>query len=434
MALKQGSQQTGRTKMLVYRSSVSLTKLLQRFFLLALLFACVTQSAWARDVYSWSKNLEVDPPTGSRQQEETSLATDSKGRVWLSFIDDEYHQLPNKTWVAWPRKLRLFMSENTGQHFKSQPDITEMGGNLALAADGNGAVYASYVQYTHDEKRMLRQRIALKNLLTGQEPNEECLPWDNNTRHDQSNLTIGKTGGIHVIGLDIAHSLKERRPTLLYARSTDGGKTFTGQQRLDGIGQLPQTTDLESGLLIAGPTGYYFSEDHGISFPSKMTRRFADKLVRVAVSPDRRTAYVIGDSKAGGLYVHVTSDGVTWRMTRVDDAPQATAWRYPAIHVDDRGRIHIVWIDDRTGYGALYHAYSDDGGTSFSPSTCVSDRPFLFPADYPPPPPATQNGTWIGDYLSLTTVGDKVIVAWSDQRRRTPKSVVYVAVGKIQSR
>jgi hypothetical protein len=39
------------------------------------------------------------------------------------------------------------------------------------------------------------------------------------------------------------------------------------------------------------------------------------------------------------------------------------------------------------------------------------------------------DGTWIGDYLSLTTAGGVIIVAWSDQRAGTPKSVVQIAVG-----
>jgi hypothetical protein len=67
---------------------------------------------------------------------------------------------------------------------------------------------------------------------------------------------------------------------------------------------------------------------------------------------------------------------------------------------------------------------------ALSENARVSDRPFHFPADAPPPPPATQTGDWIGDYLSLTTVGDEVIAAWSDQRGAgTLLSAIYTAVG-----
>ena len=101
-------------------------------------------------------------------------------------------------------------------------------------------------------------------------------------------------------------------------------------------------------------------------------------------------------------------------------------------HVDGGGRIHVVWMDDRNGYGAVYHAYSDDQGKTFSDNSRVSDKIFSFPGSAPPPPPATQEGTWIGDYLSVTTVRDKVIVAWSDQRSGTPKSAIYESVGSLK--
>jgi hypothetical protein len=122
--------------------------------------------------------------------------------------------------------------------------------------------------------------------------------------------------------------------------------------------------------------------------------------------------------------------GRTWSVKRVAGAGAARASRYPTIHVSERGRIHIVWMDDRNGSGALYHVYSDDFGAHFSPETKITDAPFLFPADAPPPPPATQNGTWIGDYISITTIGETVVAAWSDQRDGTPKSVVRTSVGR----
>ena len=432
MTLRQLFQKKCSTKISAYPCNEGRDGLLRRCCLLALVLVCVAQSAWARDVYFWSKNVAIDTPAGSRQQGETALATDGQDKVWLSFIDADYHQMPNKKWVAWPRKLRLFVSKDAGKTFIPQPDLAEPGGDQALASDLNGPVYATYVHYAYDDRRQLCQRIALKNLATEQSQNETCLPWDENTRHDQSNLHIGKNGVVHVIGTDIAAPATGKRPKLLYARSTDGGKTCIGQKRIEALGELAQVAYMDSGLLIVGPFGYYVSADHGKSFSEKITHRFGAKLVRLALSPDRRTAYVVGDSTSGGLHLHASADGgKTWRMARVDDAPSARAWRYPAIHVDDKGRIHVVWMDDRSGSGALYHAYSDDDGASFSPSSRVSDQPFPFPADAPPPPPSTQNGTWIGDFLSLTTVGDRVITAWSDQRLKTPRSVVFFAAGKV---
>jgi hypothetical protein len=231
---------------------------------------------------------------------------------------------------------------------------------------------------------------------------------DKSTAPCQSNIHAGRDGSIHVVGSDI-RSVPHPDGALLYARSMDGGKSCVGQHRLKDVGELPQIVDTRFGLLIAGPEGYYTSTD-GTSFSPRRARPLGLGLTRLALSPDRGTVYAVGDATAGGLRVQTSADGGrTWRVTRVNDAPRATAWRYPAVHVDARGRVHVVWMDDRAGFGAIYHAYSDNAGRSFAPNTRVSDRAFVFPANAPAPPPATQNGTWVGDYLSVTTSGDRIL-------------------------
>jgi hypothetical protein len=398
---------------------------------IAVMLGAFVTTAWTRDIYSWSPNVAVAPFEGSRQQGETALVTDSNRRVWLSFIDAEYKQVASGTWIAFPRSLRLFVSADAGRSFSAQPNLsTDSAGDQALAADLSGRVYASFVNYFTNPNR---QQIVLRRLDAAQDPNDACLPWDATTKHDQSNVHIGRDGIVHVVGFDIK-SPPGPDGALLYARSADGGKTCVGQRRLEGVGQLPQILDTQAGLLIAGPEGYYTSADRGTSFSPRTARPFGAKLTRLALSSDRRVVYAAGDSTAAGLRIQTSADGgKTWRTTRVDDAARATAWRYPAVHVDPKGRVHVAWMDDRAGFGAIYHAYSDDAGATFSPNTRLSDKTFAFPSGAPVPPPATQNGTWVGDYLSLTTVEDLVIVAWSDQRAGTPKSVVQIAIGNSRS-
>jgi hypothetical protein len=396
--------------------------------------ACITAfwvglatTGWARDIYSWSRNVPVAPFDSSRQQGETALVADSNGRVWLSFIDAEYKQIAGGTWIAWPRTLRLFTSSDAGKSFFDEADLSiDSAGDEALAADGKGNVYASFVNYFTNPSR---QQIVLRRLDAAQRPNSACLPWDQNTTHDQSNVHIGRDDVVYLVGFDIKFPANPGGQ-LLYASSRDAGKTCVAQSRLAGVGQLPQVVDTQFGLLIVGPEGYLTSADRGKSFSPKASRSFGAKLTRLALSPDRRTAYAVGDSIAGGLRIQTSVDGgKSWRVTRVDDAARATAWRYPAVHVDVGGRVHVAWMDDRSGFGAIYHAYSDDAGVSFSPNTRLSDQQFRFPPNAPAPPPGTQDGTWIGDYLSLTTTAGVVIVAWSDQRAGTPKSAVQIAIG-----
>jgi hypothetical protein len=387
----------------------------------------MSSAADAADVYKWHSNVIVERPGADRVQAETALATDSEGQVWLSFLDARYWLTATKLWIAFPRRVRLFMSRDGGNTFSVRPDLDGSGGDEALAADHQGRVFATYVHYTGGGAKSTQQ-IALSRADSDQQPNTACLPWDGTTKHDQSSVRVGADETIHVIGVNIA-----KGDELLYARSIDGGKTCSAQHRLESIGELPQIVETATSVLIAGVGGYYLSSDRGVTFTTKVTRTFADKLARVAISPDRRTVYVVGDGATVGLLIHVSADGGrTWRVSRVAYSPQAHAWRYPAIHVDGRGRIHVVWMDDRSGFGALYHAYSDDGGVHFSADTKISDQSFIFPANAPEPPPATQDGTWIGGYLAVTSAADNVIVAWSDQREGNSKSIVRTAVGQAR--
>lgn len=382
--------------------------------------------------YQWSPSIPVASPEVGRQRVETALATDSRGRVWLSYLDAEYKLLPVGKWIAFPRKVVLLTSSDHGHSFEGRQVLSEMGGDESLAVDGQGGVYASWIQYGHLENGRLYQKAAVRRVGTGSEISTDCLPWDDLTAHDQSQVYVGGDGTIHLLATDIGIGLRIKRSKLglLYAKSHDGGKTWTGQQRLTNVGQLPQMVASTSGLLIAGTAGYLISPDNGISFSGMTPHTFGDKLARVALSPDRKVVYVVGDSRHDGLWMHSTADGgKTWQRSRVDRAATASAWRYPAVHVDRSGRVHVVWMDDRDGHGVLYHAFSDDSGKTFSVNTRVSDVEFPFYPDAPPPPPVNQAGNWIGDYLSITSVSDKVVVAWSDQRAGMPRSTVFVAVG-----
>jgi hypothetical protein len=386
--------------------------------------------AHAADVYKWSTNVAIDPFTESRQQGEPALTTDANGQVWLAYIDASYRQLPDGRWLDWPRRVRLYSSQDGGRRFQPQADLGSLAGDEWLAADTRGAVFASYVQYREGHGPP-QQRIAIRSLNQDSVVNAACLMADERSRHDQSNIHVGEDGILHVIGMDI--DVAHQAAPLLYARSADGGKTCVHQRALASIGQLPQAVDVSAGLMIVGPAGFYISADHGMRFSPRVVHRFGLGLARAAASPSRDRIYVVGDSMNGGLMLQASADGGrNWRATRIDDAPRASAWRYPALHVDARGRVHVIWMDDRSGSGALYHAYSGNLGASFSASTRVSDEPFRFPRNAPPPAPATQDGTWIGDYHAVTSVGDEIVVAWSDQRTGTAKSVLRVAIGSLR--
>ena len=405
---------------------------LAAYTLLAFAFAVPAQAGplIKTTVYAWSENRAIEPASLGRQRVEPALASDKEGRVWLSFLDTVYHQLPNQKWIAWPRKVPLYLSQDDGTHFQEQTPLSMTGGDESLTPNPAGGIFGSWIQYGYDTSHRLKQQAMLASfggaLLLAPTP---CLLWDDTaTAHDQTNVYGGPDGIVRLLAINI-HPRSKSRMAVYYARWDATSKQCVDRQSLPPVGELPQMAASHGRVLIIGPTGYLVSRDNGASFELK-PYRFADKLARIATSPDGQTVYVVGDAVSGGLVLYASDDGGdTWHHSRVDDASTASAWRFPAIHVEPSGRTHVIWMDDRNGGGALYHAYSDDHGRTFSHNDKISDAAFPFPKDAPPPPPANQNGTWVGDYLALTSVHGKLIAAWSDQRAGFTQSAIYVSVG-----
>jgi hypothetical protein len=91
-----------------------------------------------------------------------------------------------------------------------------------------------------------------------------------------------------------------------------------------------------------------------------------------------------------------------------DDAPGNFAEQFlPWVVVDDRGRVHVTFLDNRLGPGrsmmAEYMATSTDGGVTFGPSIRVSDHAG-------PPAP------FLGDYNQPTAAGNRLHAIWADGR------------------
>jgi hypothetical protein len=120
-----------------------------RFRKLGLLIALLAWSGrpvFSQDGYSWSKNIPVEIPTSERIQAETALATDAQQRVWLVFLDAQYHETATHTWIAWPRRVRLFTSVDKGASFKPQLDLDPMGDSAKLITTANGEVLLELTQ------------------------------------------------------------------------------------------------------------------------------------------------------------------------------------------------------------------------------------------------------------------------------------------------
>src|SRR5580704_4440608 len=177
--------------------------------------------------YRWSENITIAPPENGKQRAETELATDSDGRVWLLYLDTDYQQTKNGTWIAWPRRLTALTSTNEGRSFGDPRVLSQMGGNAAIAAAPNGGVYVSWVQYSYDTFKGPQQKITVQHVDNlDADPPLQCPIWTNGQRHDQSAIYVSNDGTLHILGRDLTPSLKDfREQSAIYGQSSDGLRT-----------------------------------------------------------------------------------------------------------------------------------------------------------------------------------------------------------------
>ncbi len=91
-----------------------------------------------------------------------------------------------------------------------------------------------------------------------------------------------------------------------------------------------------------------------------------------------------------------------------DDAPGNGALHFHQwVVVDERGHVHVAWVDERLASDvplrAEYLATSTDGGVTFGPNIRVSD------GAYPP-------ARFVGDYNQPAAAGNRFHAIWADAR------------------
>lgn len=254
-----------------------------------------------------------------------------------------------------------------------------------IAADRDGAIYAAW-----EGEAAGNRDIFFSRSTDGGATFEPPVNLSGNPGDSKLPAIVARgSGEVYVAWQDSTGPGRQ----ILLRRSTDGGKHFEAAQPLapHAVGtRAPAMAIDATGALIlvwqgtvGGTPGVVFarSTDGGRTFPTPrlLVPGTRERLAPAVVTADRAIYLVWRDRVAGRseiLFARSADGGQTFaaplNVSRTPGLANA-----PAIAVDGRRRITVAWQDDRTGTPQIFAAHSADGGVTFSPPAQVA-RTFGF--------------------------------------------------------
>ncbi len=225
-------------------------------------------------------------------------------------------------------------------------------------------------------------------------------------------LAFGEGDEVFVLWQEIVFAGGSHGGEIFFARSTDGGASFSAPVNLSdttggaGKGRLSQRSwhngslDLarrDDGRLYAAWTEFYgalhlaWSDDGGSSFtePVHVAGDFEvpARGPSLALGDDNQVwlAWTVGEDAEADIRVARSADGGrSFGPAVIVESGRAHA-DAPKLAMDERGALHLVFgerLTDRRGTQRIRHTRSTDGGASFEPARTISngDSHAHFPA------------------------------------------------------
>jgi hypothetical protein len=332
-----------------------------------------------------------------------------------------------------------------------------------LAADRKGKLYAAFL--AHDGGR------PEKKMMVGVSTSEDGKTWSAPVMaHDVKDCPEDKKGCLDkpmiAIGPDPANA-KNDNIYVFYAtdtgmrvtKSADGGKTFgastavapaayadvlvTGSGRIHVVyvGEGEKTNrfgDTGNGVFYvnSGDAGATFTPPVKVSAEAEGVPFYFSNPSIAADLSDRRllyTAYPAGTADGKWDIILATSEdgGKTWKRTTMNDDAPCASHMVPDVAVEQAtGRVHVIWLDNRSGAGGIAYASCEPFGKKCKPNELVNDKPF---AAYSY---VRHERSWLGEYnqLLLDAKRKVVHVIWTQpvDEDGKPTSRLFHAASKLK--
>lgn len=300
--------------------------------------------------------------------------------------------------------------------------------NPFVAGDGREGFYLAFIERSNGESNVMLRHSADGKIFA--EPiRVNNVRGDATVRNENPpKVAVGPSGDVYVCW---ANETAKWKGDIRFARSTDGGKTFLRALTLNSDAGGPPTGHAFQSIAVnrsgrifvtwiderrkkSGDRGAQIwlstSEDRGKTFsPDRRIISDVCECCRTNIQIDSAGRLFLSYRTvpgAGAMYRDIvvarsTDAGVSFKTTTVS----ADGWDInacpvtgPALCVDARDQVHVVWFTGGGEKPGLYYATSGDHGSSYSP------RKLLDPDQR------------LGKHAQAVARPDgKILVAWDDQ-------------------
>ncbi len=232
-----------------------------------------------------------------------------------------------------------------------------------------------------------------------------------------SSIAIGPEGEVYVTWEDF------RAPNSIRMRkSTDGGQTFGPEMILSTftpIGDFDASSRCDEPAL----NGFIRVNDFPITAVDRGNSSYRGTIyITYNADPDEADA----DDTSDIFLIRSTDGGHTWSApTRVNNDKTQNDQFFPFVAVSDDGTVSVLWYDRRIDPDNfkidLFRAVSTDGGQTFSNERVTKESfgvPQLLPNFN-----SVVSDCYMGDYNWMAAQGDHFYLAWGDNRNivKTPE-------------
>ncbi|MDX9905206.1 MAG: GEVED domain-containing protein [Bacteroidales bacterium] len=339
---------------------------------------------------------------GGSNSGDPTTAIGLNGRQYIGFIDSNsgqsvaYSTNNGNTWTTVVAALENGDLLDKNHMWIDNSSVSPYEGNIYVAYTDLGAAgYPIEITRSNNDGLSYGTPIAISSAV-------------NAGSHNQGvNIQTGPDGEVYVIWA-IYDSWPSDETAIGFAKSTDGGATFAPATRIISNIRGIRTTET--------------SKDHRVnSFPSM--------AVDISGGPYNGMIYIVwantgvpGTNTGPDIDVYMirsSDEGLTWSApvkVNQDQPGQGKEHYFPWITCDRvSGVISVVFYDDRnvsSDQCEVYVASSCNAGEIWEDYK-VSDVAFT-----PAPIPGLAGG-YMGDYLGITSGGNRVYPAWTDNRSGT---------------